>query len=141
MLPFVLKFPQSLSSHGVFVVRTEADGEACPPVLDVEVPLMLRSLNVANAHLDTASLILQDMLPGGAVAHSTFVTKAGWPVFIGCCEQVIGDGGLLTGAIIDYQHRVELEALFAPTAAKMAAYVFSKGRGVAVFIISHWCKC
>lgn len=126
-LPFVLKFPQSLAGHGVFVIRTEAERRSCLDVLEPEVALMIRSVNDTNAHLSPASLILQDMLPGGAVAHSIFVTKSGRPVFIGCCEQVINESGFWSGALADYKRQGELEKLYSPTAAKMAAYVYSKG--------------
>jgi hypothetical protein len=126
-LPFVLKFPQSLAGYGVFVVRTESDRDACIAILQTEIALMIRSLNTSNAHLNPVSLIFQDMLPGGAVAHNIFVTKTGRPVFIGTCEQVIDKQGNWSGAMADYKRQEELGRLYAPTTAKMAEYVFSKG--------------
>lgn len=126
-LPFVLKFPQSLAGYGVFVLRTEPQRDACIAILHSEIPLMIRSLNTSNAHLNPVSLILQGMLPGGAVAYNIFVTKTGRPVFIGCCEQVIDKQGVWSGAMADYKRQEELGKLYAPTATKMAEYVFSKG--------------
>ncbi|KJZ72366.1 hypothetical protein HIM_08292 [Hirsutella minnesotensis 3608] len=126
-LPFVLKFPSSLAGHGVFILRTDSERDACLASLHDEVAQMIRSLNASNAHLSPVSLILQDMLPGEAVAHSLFVTKTGRAIFIACCEQVINDSGFWSGAVTDYKRQGELEKLYAPTADKIAKHVYSKG--------------
>lgn len=126
-LPFVLKFPQSLAGQGVFVLKDEPDRARCLEVLENEVLSMIRTLTAKSARLRPVSLILQDLLPGTAVAHSFFVTKTGRAVFVGCCEQVINTFGNWNGAAIDYQRQAELQALYAPTMDQIAAYVHSQG--------------
>lgn len=126
-LPFVLKFPQSLAGQGVFVLRDEQDRARCLEGLENEVLSMIRTLTEESARLRPVSLILQDLLPGTAVAHSFFVTKTGRAVFTGCCEQVIDTRGNWNGAVIDYQRQEELQTLYGPTMDQIAAYVHSRG--------------
>ncbi|OBT61810.1 hypothetical protein VE03_08766 [Pseudogymnoascus sp. 23342-1-I1] len=117
VLPFLLKFPQYFAGYGDFVVSREPDRDACIEILQTKVDLMIRSFNASNTQFNPLSLILQDMLPGGAVAHNIFVTKTGRPIFIGCCEQVIDKHGNWSGAMADYKRQEELDG----------EYAFSKG--------------
>ena len=87
-LPFVLKFPQSLSGSGVFIVADEPARAHCLALVEKAVPEMLGTLTPANAPLQPVSLLVQDMVAGNEVsAVCLFVTRAGRVIFMHWARQ------------------------------------------------------
>lgn len=126
--PFVIKMPQSLSGHGTFIVRTEADRADAIRTLVPETKRMLNQINSLNAHIKPCSLILQDMTPGEAVALSLLITKSGRPIFTACCSQIFhAANGKWAGNFCDYREQETLRAQYADTAAKIGAYMHKLG--------------
>lgn len=127
-LPFVLKFPQSLSGSGVFVVADEPARAHCLGLVEKTVPEMLGSLTPANAPLQPVSLLVQDMIAGDKVsAVCLFVTRTGRVIFIHGVEQYNDANGHYAGAVIDYERQAEYEARFRDISERMGAYVHSRG--------------
>lgn len=125
--PFVIKFPQSLSGQGVFVVRDEIVKAKRIRILEEEVPRMIRSLNRENASMKPVSLLLQQLIDGDTNNLSLFITKNGRPICLSCAEQYLDEDGLYRGSIIDYQRQSELESRFKATIDKIAAHVHKRG--------------
>lgn len=125
--PFIVKLPQSLAGQGTFIVRTEDDRELALKVLRPEIRRMLSSIRPDNADLKPASLVLQEMVPGEAVALSLFVTQEGRAVFNACCHQLIDNEGKWGGNYVDYRAQDELAAKYADIASQLARHTRSKG--------------
>lgn len=125
--PFVIKMPQSLSGHGTFIVRTEADCSDAIRTLIPETKRMLNQINSLNAHINPCSLILQSLTPGEAVALSLLITKSGRPIFTACCSQIFHANGKWAGNFCDYREQETLRAQYAETAAKIGAYMHKLG--------------
>lgn len=126
-VPFVVKMPLGLGGHSVFMVRDEARRAACLRVLREELPLMLRGLAPDNEHLTPPSLLLQEVVRGGTVGVSLFVTRAGRAVFLSCAEQIIDEGDNWAGGVIDYAAQADLAARYGAVVERVAAYVFRRG--------------
>ena len=126
-LPFVIKVPQSLSGHGTFLVRTEANRTDAIRTFEPETKRMLNQINSLNAHISPCSLILQSMIPGEAVALSFLITKSGRPIFTACCSQIFHPNGKWAGNFCDYRKQESLRARYADTAAKLGAYLHKLG--------------
>ena len=126
-VPFVVKMPQALSGQGTFLIRSEPDRQNALETLEVELKKMLRQLNESNTHMRPCSLVLQDMIPGEAVALSMFVTKAGEAIFTSCCPQIVDPNGHWGGGFISYKQQNHLEKLYAGTTNKLAKYMHQKG--------------
>ncbi|OCK84023.1 solid-state culture-specific protein-like protein [Lepidopterella palustris CBS 459.81] len=126
-LPFVVKLPQSLSGQGTFPVRTASDRTRALVLLGRETRRMLNAVTPENAHLKPCCLVLQDMLPGEAVALSLFVTRSGTAVFNACCGQLVDAHGAWGGGLIDYAAQDVLAASYAGLASRLACYVRSLG--------------
>lgn len=126
-IPFVIKLPQSLGSQGVFVVQTDAEKQEAIGLLTVEVKRMIQQINESNKHMRPASLVLQETIPGTAVALSLFVTKKGRSVFTGCTEQIFDNHGHWDGGCIDYKQQDNLRKQYADIAQEMASYMHGKG--------------
>lgn len=125
--PFVIKLPQSLGSQGVFVVQTDSEKQDAIESLTVEVKRMIQQINESNKHMRPASLVLQETVPGTAVALSLFVTKKGRAVFTGCTEQIFDNNGHWDGGCIDYKQQDNLRKQYADIAQEMATYMHQKG--------------
>lgn len=125
--PFVIKMPQSLSGHGTFVVRTEADRTDAIRTLEPETKRMLNQINSLNARISPCSLILQSLTPGEAVALSLLITKSGRPIFTACCAQLFHANGKWAGNFCDYREQETLRARYADMAAKLGAYMHKMG--------------
>lgn len=125
--PFVIKMPQSLSAHGTFIVRTQANRTEAIRILVPEAKRMLNQINSLNAHINPCSLILQSFTPGEAVALSLLITKSGRPIFTACCSQIFHDNGKWAGNFCDYREQETLRAQYADTAAKIGAYMHKLG--------------
>ncbi|MCJ1458463.1 hypothetical protein MMC28_008836 [Mycoblastus sanguinarius] len=126
-VPFVIKVPQALSGQGTFLVRTEPDRKNALRTLEVELSKMLRQLNEFNVHMRPCSLVLQEMIPGEAVALSIFVTKSGKAVLTSCCPQIVDPTGHWGGGFISYKQQSHLQQLYAGTVDKLANYLHQKG--------------
>ncbi|KAI1810300.1 solid-state culture-specific protein-like protein [Poronia punctata] len=126
-IPAVWKLPQSLSGQGTFIIRTEASRAAAIRVLRVEIRRMLESITPQNAKWNPCSVILQEMVPGEAVALSLFVTRSGKAVFNACCSQLVDDQGSWGGGFIDYCAQDKLKARYAAIADMIASHVRSLG--------------
>ena len=126
-VPFVIKLPQALSGQGTFLVRTELDRQKALKALEVEVKRMLGHINDSNVHLRPCSLVLQELVPGEAVALSMFVTKTGKAIFTSCCPQIVDHTGHWGGGFISYKQQDHLERLYAGTVDKLANYLCRKG--------------
>lgn len=125
--PFVIKMPQSLSGHGTFIVRTQADRSNAIRTLIPETKRMLNQINSSNARINPCSLILQSIIPGEAVALSLLITKSGRPIFTACCSQIFHANGKWAGNFCDYGEQETLRAQYAETAAKIGAYMHKLG--------------
>ncbi|KAB8238389.1 putative solid-state culture specific protein [Aspergillus alliaceus] len=126
--PFVVKFPQSLSGQGVFVIRDETAKKARLPILETEVARMIRTLTPDNVQLQPVSLILQEVVPGDNTRNlSLFITRSGRAVLISCAEQFLDAEGIYRGSILDYCQQGELEAQFRDTIDQVAVYVHRNG--------------
>ncbi|KAK9777064.1 putative ATP-grasp domain-containing protein [Seiridium cardinale] len=131
-LPFVAKLPQSLSGQGTFLVRSEAERSIALKVLRREVYRMLAHISPENQHLRPCSLILQDIVPGEAVALSFFVTQKGRVVFNACCRQLVDAEGNWGGAAIDYLAQDDLAKRYKTVMFKIAEFLhFNKYWGPA----------
>jgi hypothetical protein len=127
-LPFVLKFPQSVTGAGVWFVGDEAKREGRMELLRKEVASMIRSMNPENEHLNVVSLLFQQLVVDGRTNNmSFFITPTGRPVFASCCEQIMDSAGIWKGSTIDYDRQAELEEEFAPLIKKVAAHVYKQG--------------
>lgn len=126
-VPFVVKLPQGLSGQATFLVRNERDRDTALTVLAEAVDLMLLQLNGANAHLNPASLIVQDMCPGNSVAVALFLTKHGHATISSCCCQRIDSKGHWDGASIDFTKQDKLKAEYAKLVDKLAIYMHNLG--------------
>lgn len=126
-VPFVIKLPQSLGSQGVFVVQTDSEKQDAIGLLTVEVKRMIQQINESNRHMRPASLVLQETVPGTAVALSLFVTKKGRSIFTGCTEQIFDNHGHWDGGCIDYKQQDNLREQYADIAQEMATYMHQKG--------------
>jgi hypothetical protein len=126
-VPFVVKLPQALSGQGVFLVRTEAERTAVLAVLYPETLRMLRGLNKENVPLDPCCVLVQDLIPGEAVALSLFVTKSGKAVFNACCPQLIDNEGNWGGGFVDYGEQDRLHKEYSAIIDQLAAYMHELG--------------
>ena len=126
-VPFVIKMPQALSGQGTFLVRTELDRQKALKALETEIERMLRQINDSNVHMRPCSVILQEYIPGEAVALSMFVTKTGKAIFTSCCTQIIDHTGHWGGGFISYKQQTHLEKLYAGTIDQLANYMHRKG--------------
>ncbi|KAL4739355.1 hypothetical protein BDV11DRAFT_170152 [Aspergillus similis] len=124
-IPFVVKLPQGLSGQGTFLVNEE-DRDRALTVLAEAVDSMLQ-LNGSNAHLNPASLIVQEMCPGTSVAVALFLTKDGHATISSCCSQRIDSKGHWDGASIDFTQQDRLKAEYAGLVEKLAVYMHDLG--------------
>lgn len=121
--PFVLKLPQSLSGQGTFLVRNEADRVDAARLLHPELRRMMSQVTAENIHLQPCSIIMQEMVPGEAVAVSFFVTRSGRAVFNACCGQLIDDEGGWGGGFIDYNAQDHLAKVYGDTVDMVATFL------------------
>ena len=126
-LPFVIKVPQALLGQGTFLVRTELDRQNALTTLETEIKRMLRQINDSNVHMRPCSLVLQEFIPGEAVALSMFVTRTGKAIFTSCCPQIVDHTGHWGGGFISYKQQTLLEKLYAGTINELANYMHRKG--------------
>jgi hypothetical protein len=127
-LPFVIKFPQSVTGQGVWFISDEEKRESRMELLRKEVGSMIRALTPENEHLNVVSLLFQQLVVDGRTNNmSFFITPTGRPVFVSCCEQIVDSVGIWKGSTIDYDRQRELEADFTPLMNKVAAHVYKQG--------------
>ena len=127
-LPFVIKFPQSVTGQGVWFIGDEQQRESRMELLRKEVGSMIRALNKENEHLNVVSLLLQQLVVDGRTNNmSFFITPTGRPVFVSCCEQMVDSVGIWKGSTIDYERQKELEDEFMPLIQKVTAHVYKQG--------------
>ena len=127
-LPFVIKFPQSVTGQGVWFIGDEEKRESWMELLRKEVGSMIRSLNLENEHLNVVSLLFQQLVVDGRTNNmSLFITPKGRAVFVSCCEQIIDSAGIWKGSTIDYERQQELEEEFTPLMKRVAAHVYKQG--------------
>lgn len=127
-LPFVIKFPQSVTGQGVWFIGDEENRESRMELLVKEVGSMIRALIPENEHLNVVSLLLQQLVVNGRTNNmSFFITPKGRSVFVSCCEQIIDSAGIWKGSTIDYERQKELEDEFAPLMKKVTAHVYEQG--------------
>lgn len=127
-LPFVVKVTQSISGQGTFIIRTDSDRLAAEEALKVELRRMLQQIDSSNRHMHPCSLVVQEMVPGDAVAVSLFVTKKGRAIFIGCSKQAFDETtGHWSGGFISYKDQALLEEQCAGTIDALARFLHKKG--------------
>jgi hypothetical protein len=127
-LPFVLKFPQSVTGQGVWFISSAEKLEGRMALLRKEVAGMIRSMTPENEHLNVVSLLFQQLVVDGRTNNmSFFITPTGRPVFASCCEQIMDSAGIWKGSTIDYDRQAELEEEFGPLIKKVAAHVYKQG--------------
>ncbi|KAH7227164.1 solid-state culture-specific protein-like protein [Fusarium redolens] len=122
-LPFVVKLPQALSGQGTFLIRNESDRSGSLEILRKEVDHMLVQLNDSNSHLHPTSIVVQETVPGSALAISLFLPQNGEPILTSCCDQFVSEDGHWDGGHIDYSQQSRLKAEYLPIAKKIAAYM------------------
>jgi hypothetical protein len=126
-IPFVVKLPQALAGRGTFRIRTETERAFTIELLSLEVARMISVLNSENAHLSPVSFVLQEMIPGEAVALSLFITKAGRAHFIGCAKQIEDEIRGWSGGSISYPDQDELQEHYDAISQKISQYMHAKG--------------
>lgn len=125
-LPFVVKLPQS-AGKGTFILSTETQRVQLQEALRPQLEAMLAQLTDANYGMHPCSLVLQDYVGGKVVALSLFITRAGRPVFVGCCKQKFNDEGHWVGGSIAYTSQGRLRARYAERMEQVAAFLHQKG--------------
>jgi predicted ATP-grasp superfamily ATP-dependent carboligase len=88
---------------------------------------MLRNINPKNAHLDPCCVLVQDMIPGEAVALSLFVTRDGKAVFNACCPQLVDAEGNWGGGFVDYREQEQLRKEYSTIMEQIAGYMHKLG--------------
>ncbi|KAF9767250.1 hypothetical protein IL306_000205 [Fusarium sp. DS 682] len=126
-LPFVVKLPQALSGQGTFLIRNEADRSGSLEMLQKEVDNMLGQLNDSNSHLHPTSIVVQEIVPGSAIAISLFLPQNGEPIMTSCCDQFVSEDGHWDGGHIDYSQQPRLKNEYLPIAKQIAAYMTRLG--------------
>lgn len=125
-MPFVVKLPQS-AGKGTFILSTEMQRTQLKEMLQLQLEAMLAQLTDANYDMHPCSLVLQDYISGKVVALSLFVTRAGRPVFVGCCKQKFNDEGHWVGGSISYRNQNKLRERYAECMAQAAEFLHQKG--------------
>jgi len=125
--PFVVKMQQSLASQGTFVVATASDKSSTLTLISTELRRVLGQQNPSNHHLHSSSLVVQDMVPGSAVALFLFVTASGETIFLGCCEQLLDANRQWIGGCIAYAQHDELARTYADIAKQVGDFAFQNG--------------
>jgi hypothetical protein len=127
-LPFVVKFPQSVTGQGVWIIHNEDQREGRIELLQKEVGAMIRALTPENEHLNVVSLLLQELVVNGRTNNmSFFITPTGRPQFVSCCEQILDEKGQYKASTICYDHQKDFELEFRDIIKKVTAHVYSKG--------------
>ncbi|KAF2149919.1 hypothetical protein K461DRAFT_36409 [Myriangium duriaei CBS 260.36] len=126
-LPLVLKAPVSAGSFGTFIVRTREERETILKDLEKHLKKMIGEINTTNSHMKPCCLLVQDFVPGDAVALSLFVTKSGKAIYNACCTQLFDAKGDWAGAFCDYEKQDSLEVKYAKIGAQLVKYVHEVG--------------
>ncbi|CAG8972031.1 hypothetical protein HYALB_00004895 [Hymenoscyphus albidus] len=125
--PFVIKMAQSCSGQGVWVVRSEADKKNALDTIARALPKLIQQTVESNQHLNPSSFILQEMVPSETRGLSLFITKAGRPIFLGCCRQYVDDTGHWAGGFMSYDEQKALELEYASIAKDIARHCHKVG--------------
>jgi hypothetical protein len=104
-LPFVVKLPEARAGLGVFIVKTEENRSETCAAHYPEVDNMLLQLNHTNAHLQPASIIVQEIVEGKNVAVPMFVPKTGSLIMLCCVDACADDQGHWEGSYIDFSQQ------------------------------------
>lgn len=99
-LSWVLKLTQSLSAVGTNIVTNEDEREEIIKKMEGYLAEYLPRITKQNAHLNTTTLILSDLIPGKTMALNFFIRRDGSPIFLGACHQLAtGESGRQATAI------------------------------------------
>ena len=129
-LPFVLKLQMSASGKGTFVVTSEEERTELIEKLEKNILMkMLSWLIPANAHLNSASLVLMDYISDavGNWGVTFFVTQTGKSIFLGASEQRLKDKVRWKGSTIDYLAQERLKFRFTPVMNQIGDWLHSYG--------------
>lgn len=124
--PFVIKMPQSLSGHGTFLVRTEADQQKAVGIFAPEIRKLLKQINETNMHMQPGCIVLQEMMPGVSHSLSLFVTRSGKGIMTSCCRQTFEPSGQWDGAFISYKQQDHFQRQYASLIEQLTSFVRSK---------------
>lgn len=126
-LPFVVKLPQAMGGHGVYMVKSEEERKDTLTDLSAELPSMFQQM-AANAEAKTpVSLLVQDIVNGPSDGVSIFVTKAGRPVYISTSEQILDAREQWAGGFMDYTRQQAKDEEYRDLMGKVAEYVYKRG--------------
>ncbi|KAL2005883.1 hypothetical protein VTN00DRAFT_10376 [Thermoascus crustaceus] len=108
--------------------HSNSDRLAAEEALKVELRRMLQQVDSSNRHMHPCSLVVQEMVPGEAVAVSLFATEKRRVTFIGCCKQAFDETtGHWNGGFISYKDQALLEQQYAGTIDALARFLHKKG--------------
>lgn len=125
-MPFLVKLPQS-SGKGTFILSTETQRTELKEMLQLQLEHMLGQLTDVNYDMHPCSLVLQDYIAGKVVALSLFITRAGRPIFVGCCRQKFNSDGHWVGGSISYKKQEKFRACYADCMEQTAKFLHGKG--------------
>jgi carbamoylphosphate synthase large subunit len=125
--PFVVKFPQSLASHGVYVIQTPEEQKDVVETITPQVAAMIQQLNTSNEYLHPCALITQDLCPGTPVALSLFVTPTDRAIFTGCTTQIFDANGIFGGGFMDYRLQNTFQTRYTPLMETLGKFLQLNG--------------
>ncbi|TGO63519.1 hypothetical protein BCON_0012g00080 [Botryotinia convoluta] len=105
-MPFVVKLPQACSGQGAFSWEMKR-----------------RELSLSNENLHPSSLILQEMVPGSAVAIALFLSRKGEVMITSVCDQFVDAQGNWGGSDIDYAGQERLIQEYRDIAKRIGDYM------------------
>lgn len=130
--PFVVKFQQSLSGEGTFLVPdVKARDELVQHFTkDKVLKTLFAQVNEGNKHLLPASVILSEYVMGDSVQMhglSFFVGRDGSVRFLCSGEQDMDESNHWAGAMMIYDNQEKLEKLLTPTMNEVGKYLYENG--------------
>ncbi|KAL8688882.1 MAG: hypothetical protein Q9218_005312 [Villophora microphyllina] len=129
-LPFVLKNQQTFGGGGTFVIETQKEFLELQSALSTRIlPKLYSQVNVHNAHLKPATLIVSEMVrdPIGDWGLTFFVTRTGECIFLAVTQQTVDSSKAYIGSTISYTAQDKLKEKFTPIMHQIGAWLSSYG--------------
>ncbi|MCJ1277147.1 hypothetical protein MMC21_004957 [Puttea exsequens] len=132
-LPFVLKFTQTISGHGVHIIRTASERDRlCQNILPSALHNHLRQLTPENAYLKPCNLVMTDLITDISANYSLtiFVHCDGHWTFNACGTQHLknrnGSDTEYAGTSINYRSQDRLKRELKSTIKDIASFVHDR---------------